>query len=103
MTATALLTRWRAHSAERANPPRGQFINVCGVRLHYVERGAGKPLVLLHGNGSMIQDFETSGLIDAAAKHYRVIAFDRPGFGYSERPRDQSGPLPRKQTSFARR
>ena len=28
-----------------------------------------------------------SGLIDLAAKTYRVIAFDRPGFGYSDRPR----------------
>jgi pimeloyl-ACP methyl ester carboxylesterase len=89
MAATALLTRWSARSAERANPPRGRFIKVDGVRLHYVERGAGKPLVLLHGNGSMVQDFEASGLIDAAAKHYRVIAFDRPGFGYSARPRDR--------------
>jgi pimeloyl-ACP methyl ester carboxylesterase len=35
----------------------------------------------------MIQDFESSGLIDLAAKTYRVIAFDRPGFGYSDRPR----------------
>jgi pimeloyl-ACP methyl ester carboxylesterase len=52
-----------------------------------VERGEGEPLVLLHGNGSMIQDFETSGLIDMAAKTFRVIVFDRPGFGHSERPR----------------
>jgi pimeloyl-ACP methyl ester carboxylesterase len=43
--------------------------------------------VLLHGNGSMVQDFQSSGLIDMAAERYRVIAFDRPGFGYSERPR----------------
>jgi pimeloyl-ACP methyl ester carboxylesterase len=35
----------------------------------------------------MIQDFESSGLVDLAAKTYRVIAFDRPGFGYGERPR----------------
>jgi pimeloyl-ACP methyl ester carboxylesterase len=59
-----------------------------GARLHYVERGAGEPLVLLHGNGSMIEDFESSGLIDLAAKQYRVIVFDRPGFGHSSRPRD---------------
>ena len=59
-----------------------------GVRLHYVERGSGDPLVLLHGNGSMIQDFESSGLIDLAAKNYRVIVFDRPGFGHSDRPRN---------------
>ena len=58
-----------------------------GVRLHYVERGTGPALVLLHGNGSMIEDFQSSGLIDLAAKKYRVIAFDRPGFGHSNRPR----------------
>jgi pimeloyl-ACP methyl ester carboxylesterase len=32
-------------------------------------------------------DFEQSGLLDRAAERYRVIAFDRPGYGYSERPR----------------
>jgi pimeloyl-ACP methyl ester carboxylesterase len=35
----------------------------------------------------MIADFQSSGLIDLAAKKYRVIAFDRPGFGHSDRPR----------------
>ena len=43
--------------------------------------------MLLHGNGSMIQDFQSSGLIDLAAKKFHVIAFDRPGFGHSSRPR----------------
>jgi len=85
--ATALLNKWLAKKAEQRNPPKGRFITVNGTRLHYVERGSGKPLVLLHGNGSMIEDFQSSGLIDLAAKKYRVIAFDRPGFGHSERPR----------------
>ena len=85
--ASALLNRWLAKKAERRNPPIGRFITVEGVRLHYVERGTGTPLVLLHGNGSMIEDFQSSGLIDLAAKKYRVIAFDRPGFGHSGRPR----------------
>jgi pimeloyl-ACP methyl ester carboxylesterase len=87
LAAAALVTRRRTRQAERENPPVGRFVYVDGVRLHYVERGTGQPLVLLHGNGSMIQDFETSGLIDMAAKNYRVIVFDRPGFGYSDRPR----------------
>jgi pimeloyl-ACP methyl ester carboxylesterase len=87
LAASAILNRVLAKKAERRNPPTGRFITVDGVRLHYLERGTGSPLVLLHGNGSMIQDFESSGLVDLAAKTYRVIAFDRPGFGYSERPR----------------
>jgi pimeloyl-ACP methyl ester carboxylesterase len=81
------VNRHLAKNAENDNPPAGQFLEVNGVRLHYVERGSGAPLVLLHGNGSMIQDFESSGLIDLAAKNYRVIVFDRPGFGHSDRPR----------------
>ena len=85
---SALVNRHLAKSAENDNPPAGQFLEVNGVRLHYVERGSGAPLVLLHGNGSMIQDFESSGLIDLAAKNYRVIVFDRPGFGHSDRPRN---------------
>jgi pimeloyl-ACP methyl ester carboxylesterase len=87
LVATALLNRYLAKKAERDNPPAGRFIAVNGVRLHYVERGAGDPVVLLHGNGSMIQDFECSGLIDLVAKDHRVIVFDRPGFGHSDRPR----------------
>ena len=85
---SALVNRHLAKNAESDNPPAGQFLEVNGVRLHYVERGSGAPLVLLHGNGSMIQDFESSGLIDLAAKDYRVIVFDRPGFGHSDRPRN---------------
>jgi pimeloyl-ACP methyl ester carboxylesterase len=85
--ASVLLNRWLAKKAERRNPSIGCFITVDGVRLHYYERGTGTPLILLHGNGSMIEDFQSSGLIDLASKKYRVIAFDRPGFGHSDRPR----------------
>jgi pimeloyl-ACP methyl ester carboxylesterase len=43
--------------------------------------------VLFHGNGSMIQDLLISGIVDRLASRYRVLCFDRPGFGYSQRPR----------------
>lgn len=78
-----------SYLAEKRNPPLGKFIECDGVRLHYIERGdADAPcVVLFHGNGSMIQDFTISGLIDRLAAHNRVICFDRPGFGFSERPR----------------
>ncbi len=88
LAAMALVNRYLAKKAERDNPPAGRFIHVDGARLHYIERGSGDALVLLHGNGSMIEDFESSGLIDLAAKNFRVIVFDRPGFGHSDRPRN---------------
>ncbi len=87
LAASFLYVRAKTKQAERDNPPEGKFIEVDGVRLHYLERGTGPTLVLLHGNGVYAKDFETSGILQQAAEHYRVIAFDRPGFGYSERPR----------------
>ncbi len=77
--------------AEHRNPPIGAFIDCDGVRLHYIERGdATAPcVVLFHGNGTMVQDIILSGLLDRLARHCRVICFDRPGFGYSQRPRTQ--------------
>ena len=86
--ATAALTNYAlARRAERRNPPEGKFTTVDGVRLHYIERGTGPAIVLLHGNGTMARDFVLSGVLDLLAKDHRVIAFDRPGFGFSERPR----------------
>ncbi|CAA2101836.1 Haloalkane dehalogenase 2 [Methylobacterium bullatum] len=87
LAASALHTARKAREAERRTPPIGDFMSVDGVRLHYVIRGHGQPLVLIHGNGTMIQDFLVSGIVDDLAKRYRVIVFDRPGYGYSDRPR----------------
>jgi pimeloyl-ACP methyl ester carboxylesterase len=80
---------FRAHSTERRNPPQGKFMVVDGVRLHVIERGLGDPIVLLHGNGVSATDWLACGIFDDLATAHRVIAFDRPGFGYSERPRNR--------------
>lgn len=87
LAATALFVRAKAETAEAEHPARGKFVDVDGVPVHYVERGAGMPLVLLHGNGLTLEDFDASGLLAQAAARYRVIALDRPGFGYTRRPR----------------
>ncbi|WP_043351802.1 alpha/beta fold hydrolase [Methylobacterium sp. B1] len=85
--ASALYAATMTRRAERETPPVGSFLTVDGVRLHYLERGQGEPLVLIHGNGTLIQDFLVSGIVDDLAKRHRVIVFDRPGYGYSDRPR----------------
>lgn len=87
LLASYLVVRSKTAQAESENPPRGKFVDVDGVRLHYLERGSGPTLVLLHGNGVVANDFEYSGLMSQLSGRYRVIAFDRPGYGYSERPR----------------
>jgi pimeloyl-ACP methyl ester carboxylesterase len=54
-------------------PPVSHFITVDGTRLRYLDHGKGTPVVMLHGNGSMIEDFVASGIMDYAPGH-RFIA-----------------------------
>lgn len=77
---------WRT---ERRHPPEGAFIEVDGVRLHYSDRGQGSPVMLIHGNAVTGADWNTSGVADLLLESHRVIIFDRPGLGYSDRPRGQ--------------
>jgi pimeloyl-ACP methyl ester carboxylesterase len=51
------------------------------IRLHYIEKGEGRPLILLHGNGESCDYFEHQ--IDCFSKDYRVIAIDTRGHGQS--------------------
>ena len=85
--AAALYTAKMTRDAERKHPPIGRFLEVDGVRLHYIEQGTGEPLALIHGNGTLIQDFTANGLVDRLSERYRVIVIERPGYGYSTRPR----------------
>ena len=54
LAGAAIIVNRRSAAAERSHPPLGSFVTSEGVRLHYVERGNGPPVVFLHGNGVMI-------------------------------------------------
>ncbi len=62
-----------------------KFVTVDGTRLHFVIKGAGRPLVLIHGNPGSSQDW--TRLFGPLAASHKVIAFDRPGHGRSQRPK----------------
>jgi haloalkane dehalogenase len=67
-------------------PVEHRFVEVGGARIHYVDEGAGEPLLLLHGNPSW--SFVYRKVIAALRKEYRCIALDYPGYGMSDAPRD---------------
>ena len=88
------LTQWRARARESAaearHPPIGEIIMVGGVAVHVHMSGSGPDLVLIHGASGNLRDFTfefSQRLID----RYRVIAFDRPGLGWSGRSPDNKG------------
>ncbi|HET9030814.1 MAG TPA: alpha/beta hydrolase [Candidatus Aquilonibacter sp.] len=76
-----------ARRVEAAIPPAGRFIEIAGNRVHYIDRGDGPPLVLVHGLAGVMQNF-THSLVDRLTSRFRVIAIDRTGAGYSVRARD---------------
>lgn len=53
------------------------------IKLNYIEKGKGTPLVLLHGNGGSLECFRSQ--IEYFSKKYRVIALDTRGHGKSPR------------------
>lgn len=65
-------------------PPLGKMIEVDGLPVHVWDDGQGQPVVLIHGASGNLRDW-TFAIAPKLAERYRVIAFDRPGFGYSER------------------
>ncbi|AMJ61738.1 alpha/beta fold hydrolase [Bosea sp. PAMC 26642] len=80
-------TEWIAAQVARAYPPKGTFLPVPGGRLHYVEqKPSGDPrgtVVLIHGASSNHADLLAT--LGPDLGHYRVIALDRPGHGWSDR------------------
>ena len=76
---------------ERASVPSGpphysrQSVVVDGTTLNYVSAGSGPPVVLIHGNPGSYHDY-TLAVVERLSRSYRVVAFDRPGHGYSGRP-----------------
>lgn len=88
---------------ERRYPPTGRFIEVDGCRLHYREAGpenaARGTIVILHGASSNLVE-SMLGLGSHLAQRYRVIAFDRPGHGWSERKPGLSEAEPARQAAL---
>ncbi|MBB5520057.1 alpha/beta fold hydrolase [Amphiplicatus metriothermophilus] len=89
VAAAAILPGCASFYAERKAPPLGRFVEADGVRLHVVEAGPqdAPAVVLIHGASVNLRDMKIS-LGDALAERYRVVLIDRPGRGYSQRPRD---------------
>jgi pimeloyl-ACP methyl ester carboxylesterase len=69
-----------------ANSAVGKFADVNGVKLYYEVYGAGKPLVVLHGNGGSISN--AASFYPELMKKYKVIAIDSRGQGKSSDTND---------------
>jgi pimeloyl-ACP methyl ester carboxylesterase len=68
-------------------PFTSHFCDAAGFRQHYVDEGAGRPVLLLHGQPTW--GYIYRAFIPALASTHRVIVPDHMGFGKSETPPDR--------------
>jgi pimeloyl-ACP methyl ester carboxylesterase len=68
-----------------SHPPIGKFVTVEGTKIHFIEQGSGRGVIMIHGSDGTLYNFKRS-IFDLVASESRAIAFDRPGHGYSDAP-----------------
>ena len=69
---------------ENLYPFNSYFMNINGHDLHYIDKGEGKPVLMVHGNPTW--SFYFRGLIQMLSKDFRTIALDHIGCGFSDKP-----------------
>jgi pimeloyl-ACP methyl ester carboxylesterase len=78
---TVVVLNWTYGRLPATPHPTGQFLQLSGLKLRYLERPGPEPAVLLiHGLPGTAEDFEDVTPLIAG---HRTIAIDRPGFGFS--------------------
>ena len=99
-------TQWKSARIDAAFPPLGEFVNVEGGRLHLTQRAPPGPVrnnvLLLHGASGNQADMMLPLGDRLAARGFRVIAVDRPGQGWSDRPDGRADASPARQTQLIR-
>ncbi len=65
-----------------------RFLDVDGLRVHYLDAGSGDAVVLIHGFTHSAERWRQTGLFDRLASRHRVVALDCRGHGLSDKPHD---------------
>lgn len=89
-----IFTQWYANRVAGLHPPKGEFVEAGDTRLHYTSVAPAAPaessqgtrtIVLVHGASGNEADMRIPLAARLSRQGYRVLSFDRPGHGWSER------------------
>jgi pimeloyl-ACP methyl ester carboxylesterase len=97
----AAFTALTARGIEKRLLPLGQFIDIDGTNIHYIDEGSGPTVVMIHGLAGQHGHF-VYALHDVLIKDHRVVILDRPGCGYSTRPRFASATIAAQAKTVSR-
>ena len=79
-------------------PADATFVDVGGVNVRYREAGHGPAVVLIHGFAASSDSWMT--VLPVLAQHFRVIAIDLKGFGWTSRPAGDYSPEAQAQLAW---
>jgi cis-3-alkyl-4-acyloxetan-2-one decarboxylase len=65
-------------------PFESNSLDIQGLNLHYIDKGEGRPVIMVHGNPTW--SFYFRNLIQELSQDYRAIAMDHIGCGFSDKP-----------------
>ena len=68
------------------------YVDVGDAQLPYLEQGSGPPVLLMHGGGAGLPEFEA--VVEALADDHRAIAYSRRGYEGTDAPVPEDAPLP---------
>jgi haloalkane dehalogenase len=77
-----------------------RYLPLAGARMHYVDEGAGEPLLFVHGNPTW--SFYWRNLILGLRDSHRCIAVDHVGCGLSDKPQQYDYTLARRIDDLSR-
>ena len=83
---TVIREKIKTLGLEAHYPFRSHFLRLDGHSLHYVDEGAGQPILMLHGNPTW--SFYYRNLIRGFSQKFRTIVPDHMGCGLSDKPQD---------------
>ncbi|MCF7990869.1 MAG: alpha/beta fold hydrolase [Thiohalocapsa sp.] len=84
---------WERDGGTWPNRDKSRFVDAAGLRWHVQIAGQGPVLLLIHGTAAATHSW--GALLPLLAEHYRVVAPDLPGHGFTSAPAPKELSLPR--------
>lgn len=91
--------QWEVEGRDWPNRDASQFVAAAGMRWHFQILGEGPLLMLVHGTGAATHSWRD--LAPLLARHFRVLAMDLPGHGFTSAPAQGHYSLPHMATWLA--
>jgi magnesium chelatase accessory protein len=91
---------WSRDGGDWPNRDASRFVEAAGIRWHVQKMGEGPALLLVHGTGAATHSWR--GLMPLLAQHFKVLALDLPGHGFTQSPPSHRLSLPGMASDLSR-